>query len=273
MDGFLEGAVPPKSCTSVTVTIDKIVMALGEGCTAGTVPGSTTTTTSKSPGNTTTTTRMTVTINNVMPQEIETTGETEAENNIGNKGDVGIETSKAAGEAGQMAVQSSNRRRREKEKKRKYRSRKKERDMAVDIVMCSDCLDPAMKCAKNNRTYHEKEKKRKYHVRKKERDMAVDSAMCCDCIDTATKRTEYDCTYKAQEHVKDRHKENKRNIYHSTKAAQQAADVDGVIKAMKKKRADKFREYDYSKYLQEQGAELLRGGRAEVDGNCCDNCR
>ncbi len=103
--------------------------------------------------------------------------------------------------------------------------------------------------------------------------MAVDSAMCSECIDTATKRTKYDRTYEAQEHVKDRHAENKRNIYHSTKAAQLAADVDGVIKAMKKKRADKFCKYDYSKYLQEQGAKLLHGGRAEVDGDCCDICR
>ncbi len=39
MDGILEGVVPPKSCTSVTVTIDKIVVVLGEGCTAGTVTG------------------------------------------------------------------------------------------------------------------------------------------------------------------------------------------------------------------------------------------
>jgi hypothetical protein len=100
MDGILEGAVPPKSCTSVTVTIDKIVVVLGEGCMAGTATALMTTTTSKSPGNTTTTTRMTVTINDVMPQEIETTGETEAGNNIGNNGDVGIETSKVAGEAG-----------------------------------------------------------------------------------------------------------------------------------------------------------------------------
>jgi hypothetical protein len=104
MDGILEGAVPPKSCTSVTVTIDKIVVVLGEGCTAGMVTGLTMTTTSKSPGNTMTTARMTVTINNVMPQEIETKRETEAGNNIGNKGDMGIETSKAAGEAGRMAV-------------------------------------------------------------------------------------------------------------------------------------------------------------------------
>jgi hypothetical protein len=125
MDGISEWGVPPKSCTSVTVTVDKIVVALGEECTAGTVTGSTTTTTtSKSPGNTMTTTRMTVTINNVMPQGIETTVEGEVGNNIGNNGNVGIEKSKAAGEAGGVAVQSSNRRRREKEKKRKYHARK-----------------------------------------------------------------------------------------------------------------------------------------------------
>jgi hypothetical protein len=99
MDGILEGAAPQESC-SATVTIDKIVVALGEGCTTGIVTGLMTKTTLESPGNKTTTTRMTVTINNVMPQEIETTGETEFGNNIGNKGDVGIETSKATGEAG-----------------------------------------------------------------------------------------------------------------------------------------------------------------------------
>jgi hypothetical protein len=76
MDGILGGGVPLKSCTYVTVTVNKIVVALGEKCTAGTVTGSmTTTTTSKSPGNTTTTTRMTVTIKDVMPQGIETTVE------------------------------------------------------------------------------------------------------------------------------------------------------------------------------------------------------
>ncbi len=85
MDGILEG-VPPKSCTSVTVTVNKIVMALGEEFTAGTVTGSTTTTTSKSPGNTTTTTRMTVTINDIMPQGIETMAEREVGNNIVNNG-------------------------------------------------------------------------------------------------------------------------------------------------------------------------------------------
>ncbi len=117
MDGILEGGVPPKSCTFVTVTVDKVVVALGEECTAGTVTGSTTTTTSKSQGNTTTTTRMTVTINDIMPQGIETMAEREVGNNIANNGNVGIEIGDAAGEAGGMAVQSSNRRRREKERK------------------------------------------------------------------------------------------------------------------------------------------------------------
>jgi hypothetical protein len=118
MDGISKRGVPPKSCTSVTVTVDKIVVALGEECTVGTVTGSTTTTTtSKSPGNTTTTTTMTVTINDVMPQGIETTVEREVGNNIGNNGNVGIEMSEVAEEAGGMAVQSSNRRRREKEKR------------------------------------------------------------------------------------------------------------------------------------------------------------
>jgi hypothetical protein len=194
MDGILEGAAPPKSCTSVTVTIDKIAVAPGEGCMTGSATGSTTTTTSESPENKTTTTRMTVTINNVMPQEIETTGETEVGNNIGNKGDVGIETSEATGEAGRMAVQLNDRRRRVKEKKRKYHARKKERDMAVDSVMCSDCIDLATKRVIYDRTYQAQEHVKERHAEnernkchstkaaqqaaKKERDMAVDSIMC-----------------------------------------------------------------------------------------------
>ncbi len=67
--------------------------------------------------------------------------------------------------------------------------------------------------------------------------------------------------------------ENQRNKCHSTNAAQQAADVHGIIEAMKKERANKDQQYHESKYLQEHRAELLCGGRAEVDGNCCDNCR
>ncbi len=110
--------MPPKSCTSVTVTIDKIVVvALGEECTAGMVTGLTMTTTSKSPGNTMTTTRMTVTINDIMPQGIETMAEREVGNNIVYNGNMGIEMGDAAREAGGMAVQSSNRWRREKEMK------------------------------------------------------------------------------------------------------------------------------------------------------------
>ncbi len=144
--------------------------------------------------------------------------------------------------------------------------------MAVDIVTCSNCIDPATKRAKNNRTYQEKEKKSKYRARKKERDMSVDSAMCSDCFDLARKHAKYDRTYNSKEHAKERDADNKRNTHHSTKAAQQAADVDGVIEATKKKRANKFREYDYSKYLRENGAELLHRGRAEVDGDFCDNC-
>jgi len=127
MDGISDGGVPPKSCTSVTVTVNKIVVALGEECKGGMVTGSTKrTTTSKSPGNTTTTRkRMTVTIKDVMPQENETTVEREVGNNIViNNGNVGIEMGNAAGEAVGMGVQSSDRRRKEKEKKRKYRARK-----------------------------------------------------------------------------------------------------------------------------------------------------
>jgi hypothetical protein len=65
----------------VTITVDRIVVALGEECTVGKVSGSTTTATSKSPGNTTTTTRMTVTINDVMPKGTETMVAREVGNN------------------------------------------------------------------------------------------------------------------------------------------------------------------------------------------------
>jgi hypothetical protein len=257
MDGILEGGVPPKSCTSVTVTVDKIVVALGEECMVGTVTELTTTTTSKSPGNTTTTTRMTVTINDIMPQGIETMAEREVGNNIINNQNVGIEMGNAAGEAEGMAVQSSNRRRREKERKRTYRARK------------SGQVDVSAKIASQQRRTHAEwdrkylsneavkqsraENKRK-RCQSTKLEMAVDSAMCSDCIDTATKRAKYDRTYNSKEHVKEKDADNKRNTRHSTKAAQQAADVDGVIKATKKKRADKFCKYDYSKYLRENGS-------------------
>jgi hypothetical protein len=161
MDGISERGVPPKSCTSVTVTVDKIVVVLGEECTAGTVTGSTTTTTtSKSPGSTTMTTRMTVTINNVMPQGIETTVEREVGNNIGNNRNVGIEMREAAGEAGGMAVQSINRRRKEKEKKRKYCARK-----SGPVDMSAKIVSQQMKRAEWDRTYQSRE-----HVKERDAD-------------------------------------------------------------------------------------------------------
>ncbi len=200
-----------KSCTSVTVNIDTIVVGLGEECMTGTVTGSTTTTSSKSPGNTTTTTRMTVTIKDVMRQGIETTIEREVGNNIVNKGDVGIETSKVAGEAGRtMAVQSSNRQRREK-KKRKYRERKAGQVEAESARIASQ----QSKRAINFHKYQSNEavKQRRAENERKRRqstksEVAVDSDMCSDCIDTATKRTEYDCTCQAQDHVEERCAEN-----------------------------------------------------------------
>jgi hypothetical protein len=265
--------------TSVTVTVDKIVMVLGEKCKAGTVTGSTTTTTtSKSPGNTTTTrTRMTVTINDVMPQGIETTVEREAGNNIVNNENVGIEMGDAAGEAAGMGVQSSNRRRKEKEKKRKYRARK-----AGPVDVSETIASQQMKRAERDRTYQSKEhvkerdaeeKRNRYHSSKTAQQAGPVDVSARTGSSPKMKRAEYDRTYQSTENVKVRDAENKRNTRHSTKAAQQAADVDGIVQAKKKKHANRDKRYDQSKYLREHGAELLRGGREEVDGDCCDNCR
>jgi hypothetical protein len=229
--------VPLKSCTSVTVTVDKIVVALGEECKAGTVTGSTTTTTtSKSPGNTTTTrTRMTVTINDVMPQGIETTVEREVGNNIGNNRNVGIEMSEAAGEAGGMAFQSSNRWRKEKEKekKRKYRARK-----AGPVDVSAKIASQQMKRAKIYGKYNSKE-----HVKVRDVDnkrntrQSTKTAQQAGPVDVSAKiaispkmkRAIINRTYKSKEHVKESRVENMRNTRHSTKTAQQAVDVDGVI--------------------------------------------
>ena len=164
MDGILDGGVPPKSCTSVTVAVDKIVVALGEKCKVGTITGSTTTTTtSKSPGNTTTTrTRMTVTIKDVMPQGIETTVEREVGNNIVNNGNVGIEMGDAAGEAAGMGVQSSNRRRKEKERKRKYRARK-----AGPVDVSAKIASQQIKSSEKYRAYQSKEHVQERHAEEK----------------------------------------------------------------------------------------------------------
>jgi hypothetical protein len=245
MDGISDGGVSPKSCTSVTVTVDKIVVALGEECKARTVTGSTTTTTtSKSPGNTTTTrTRMTVTINDVMPQGIETTVEREVGNNIGNNGNVGIEMGDGAGEASGMGVQSSNRRRREKEKKREYRARK-----AGPVDVCATIASQQMKRAERNRTYqsrehvkerHAEEERNRYHSTKTAQQAGPVDVSAKIAISPKMKRAKYDLTYQSKEHVKERRAKNKRNTRHSTKVAHQAADVDGVIKGTKKKRANK----------------------------------
>jgi hypothetical protein len=118
-----------------------------------------------------TTTMLTVTINNVVPQGIQTTVEREVRNNIFNKGDmrivnkgdVGIEMSKAAGEAGRMAVQLSDRQRREKEKKRK------------NCEIKAGPVDESAKIASQERT-----------------------------------RAEQNCKYQSREHVKEKDAENKR---------------------------------------------------------------
>jgi len=279
MDGISDGGVPPKSCTFVTITVNKIVVVLGEECKAGTVTGSTTTmTTSNSPGNTTTTrTRMTVTIKDVMPQENETTVEREVGNNIVNNGNVGIEMGNAAGEAVGMGVQSSDRRRKEKERKRKYRARK-----AGPVGVSAKIACQQMKHAKRDRTYQSKEHVKERHAENMRNTChSTKTAQQAGPVDVSAKiaispkmkRAEINRTNKSKDHVKERHAKNMRNIRHSTKTAHQAADVDGVIKGTKKKRAKRDQRYDHSKYLREHGAELLHGGRAEVDGDCCDNCR
>jgi septal ring factor EnvC (AmiA/AmiB activator) len=67
------------------------------------------------------------------------------------------------------------------------------------------------------------------------------------------KRAEINRTYKSKEHVKERLVENQRNKRHSTKTAQLAADVDGVIEATKKKRANKKQRYQESSTCENTG--------------------
>ncbi len=180
--------MPPKSC--------KIVVALGDECTAGTVTGSTTTaTTYKSLGNTTTTTRMTVTINNVMPQGIEITVEREVGNNIRNTGNVGIEMSEAAEEAGGMAVQSSAR-------------------MAGPVDVSAKIASQQMKRAVINRTYQSREhvkerdaenKRNTRHSTKTARQVGPVDVSARTVSSQKIKRVKINCTYQSKEHVKERH--------------------------------------------------------------------
>jgi hypothetical protein len=120
---------------------------------------------------------------------------------------------------------------------------------------------------------HAEEERNRYHSTKTAQQAGPVDVSAIIAISPKMKRAEWDHTYQSRENVKERHAKNMRNTRHSTKTAQQAVDVDGVIKARKKKRANKKQQYQESKYLREHGAELLRGGRAEVDGDCCDNCR
>jgi hypothetical protein len=139
-----------------------------------------------------------------------------------------------------------------------------------------------MKRAERNRTYQSREhvkerdaeeKRNRYHSTKTARQAVPVDESAKIAISPKMKRAIIYRTYNSKKHVKERRVENKRNTCHSTKAAQQAEDVDGVIKATKRKRANKKQRNQESKYLREHGAELLRGGREEVDGDCCDNCR
>ncbi len=189
---------------------------------------------------------MTVTINDVMPQEKETTVEREVGNNIVNNGNVGIEMGNAAGEAEGMGVQSSDRQRKEKERKRKYRARKAG---PVDVI-AKIVISPKMKHAKYDRTYQSKEHvKERDAEEKRNRYQSTKTAQQAGPVDVSAKiasqqmkRSEKNRTYQSKKHVKERHAKNKRNTRHSIKVAQQAADVDGIIKATKKKDDDNFKE-------------------------------
>jgi len=138
-----------------------------------------------------------------------------------------------------------------------------------------------MKRAEKNRTYQSKEHVKERHAEEERNQYhSTKTAQHAGPVDVSAKIAsqqmkcaEYNRTYQSKDHVKKRDAKNKRNTRHSTKVAHQAADVDGVIKGTKKKRANKKQRYQESKYLREHGAELLRGGRAEIDGDCCDNCR
>jgi hypothetical protein len=156
---------------------------------------------------------------------------------------VGIEMGDAAGEAVGMGVQSSDRRRKEKERKRKYRGRK-----AGPVDVSAKIASQQMKRAERDRTYqskehvkerHAEEERNRYHSTKTAQQAGPVDVSAKIAISPKMKRAKYDLTYQSKEHVKERRAKNKRNTRHSTKVAHQAADVDGVIKGTKKKRANK----------------------------------
>jgi len=133
-----------------------------------------------------------------------------------------------------------------------------------------------MKRAERVRTYQSKEHVKErhaenmrntHHSTKTTRQAVPVDVSAKMVISPKMKHAEINRTYQSREHVKERRANTQRNTRHSTKTTHQAADVDGIIKGMKKKRANKKQRYQESKYLQEHGAELLRRGRAEVDGD------
>ena len=143
---------------------------------------------------------------------------------------------------GVLGVQSSNRRRKEKERKRKYRARK-----AGPVDVSAKIASQQMKRAERVRTYQSKEHVKERHAEEeRNRYHSTKTAQQAGPVDVSAKiasqqmkHAEINRTYQSKEHVKERRAKNKRNTRHSTKTAHQAADVDGIIKGMKKKRANK----------------------------------
>jgi hypothetical protein len=77
------------------------------------------------------------------------------------------------------------------------------------------------------------------------------------------KRAERNCTYQSREHVKERHAEEERNQYHSTKTAQQAGpvDVSGKIASQQMRRAEINRTYNSKEHVKERLVENQRNSR------------
>jgi len=135
----------------MTVTVNKIVVALGEECKAGTVTGSmTTTTTSKNPGNTMTTrTRMTVTIKDVMPQENKTMVERKRKYCARKAGPVDV--------SAKIASQQSKRAEKDHKNQRNWYHSTKTSHQAGPVDVSAKIASHQMKHAEINRTYQSRE--------------------------------------------------------------------------------------------------------------------
>jgi len=124
----------------------------------------------------------------------------------------------------------------------------------------------------SDRRRKEKERKRKYRGRK-----AGPVDVSAKIASQQMKRAERDRTYQSKEHVKERHAEEERNRYHSTKTAQQAGpvDVSAKIASHQMKRSEKDRTYQSKDHVKERRADNQRNTRhstkaaqqaADVDG-------